>query len=83
MPGPPSDDATELSLEIATAADGEPKNAIASLNWQEACELGFRGDLREWERLLGLVRRGIDCFRYFRRSPHEARIAPADIILTV
>ena len=42
------------TLKIATAADGEPKNAIAHLNWQEACELGFCGDLREWERLLGV-----------------------------
>jgi hypothetical protein len=24
----------------------------ARLSWQQACELGFRGDLAEWERLL-------------------------------
>ena len=25
----------------------------AQLSWQTACELGFRGDLAEWERLMG------------------------------
>ena len=25
----------------------------ARLSWQQACDLGFRGDLREWEQLLG------------------------------
>ena len=25
----------------------------ARLSWQQACALGFRGDLGEWERLLG------------------------------
>jgi hypothetical protein len=25
----------------------------ARLSWQQACDLGFRGNLGEWERLLG------------------------------
>jgi len=25
----------------------------AQLSWQTACEIGFRGDLDEWERLMG------------------------------
>jgi hypothetical protein len=27
----------------------------AQLSWQTACDLGFRGDLGEWERLMGAV----------------------------
>jgi len=31
----------------------------ARLTWQQACDLSFRGDVREWERLLGAApRRG-------------------------
>ena len=29
----------------------------AQLSWQTACELGFRGNLDEWERLMGAVAR--------------------------
>ena len=33
---------------------GKRHHLSARLSWQQACELGFRGDLDEWERLLGL-----------------------------
>ena len=31
---------------------GLPRHS-ARLSWQQACDLGFRGDLGEWERLMG------------------------------
>ena len=30
---------------------GKRHHLSARLSWQHACELGFRGDLEEWERL--------------------------------
>ncbi|MEY2510605.1 MAG: hypothetical protein QOE26_1368 [Verrucomicrobiota bacterium] len=32
---------------------GSRREIAAHLSWQNACELGFRGTLGEWERLLG------------------------------
>jgi septal ring factor EnvC (AmiA/AmiB activator) len=32
---------------------GKPQNLAARLSWQRACDLGFRSDLGEWERLMG------------------------------
>jgi hypothetical protein len=32
---------------------GKRHHLSTRLSWQQACELGFRGDLGEWERLLG------------------------------
>ena len=32
---------------------GKRHHLSARLSWQQACDLGFRGDLGEWERLLG------------------------------
>ena len=32
---------------------GKRRDTAALLSFQEACELGFRGDLGDWERLLG------------------------------
>ena len=32
---------------------GKRSDTAARLSWQSACELGFRGTLGEWERLLG------------------------------
>lgn len=32
---------------------GKRSETAARLTWQTACDLGFRGDLGEWERLLG------------------------------
>ena len=31
---------------------GKRHHLSARLSWQQACELGFRGDLGEWERLM-------------------------------
>ncbi len=36
---------------------GKRSETAARLSWQSACDLGFRGDLREWERLLGATTR--------------------------
>ena len=32
---------------------GKRHHLSARLSWQQACDLGFRGDLAEWERLMG------------------------------
>jgi len=32
---------------------GKRSGTAARLSWQTACELGFRGSLGEWERLMG------------------------------
>ena len=32
---------------------GSRREIAARLTWQTACELGFRGTLSEWERLMG------------------------------
>lgn len=32
---------------------GKRRETAARLSWQQACELGFRGSLGDWERLLG------------------------------
>ena len=32
---------------------GKRRAMSAHLSWQTACELGFRGNLDEWERLMG------------------------------
>ena len=34
---------------------GKRREINARLTWQRACELGFRGNLTEWERLMGAV----------------------------
>jgi hypothetical protein len=34
---------------------GKRTNTAARLSWQTACNLGFRGSLGEWERLLGAM----------------------------
>jgi len=31
---------------------GKRRDTAARLSWQQACDLGFRGDLSEWERLM-------------------------------
>ena len=36
---------------------GKRHQVSARLSWQEACDLGFRGDLGEWERLIGATPR--------------------------
>jgi len=37
---------------------GKRREMTARLNFNTACELGFRGSLDEWERLMGQLRRG-------------------------
>jgi hypothetical protein len=32
---------------------GKRSQTAARLSWQTACNLGFRGSLEEWERLMG------------------------------
>lgn len=32
---------------------GKRRDVAARMSWQAACELGFRGSLGEWERLMG------------------------------
>jgi len=34
---------------------GKRREINARLSWQQACELGFRSNLNEWERLMGAV----------------------------
>jgi len=34
---------------------GKRRDTFPRLSWQSACELGFRGNLGEWERLLEAV----------------------------
>ena len=36
---------------------GKRHHLSARLSWQQACDLGFRGNLEEWERLLGAATR--------------------------
>lgn len=34
---------------------GSRRAVGARLSWQKACEIGFRGSLAEWERLMGVA----------------------------
>ena len=34
---------------------GKRRDAVARTSWQTACELGYRGSLGEWERLMGSI----------------------------
>ena len=36
---------------------GKRHHLSARLSWQRACDLGFPGDLQEWQRLLGAASR--------------------------
>jgi len=38
---------------LSDTKSGKRHHLSARLSWQQACDLGFRGDLREWEQLLG------------------------------
>jgi hypothetical protein len=38
---------------MSDTKSGKRHEAAARISWQRACELGFRGDLYEWQRLLG------------------------------
>jgi hypothetical protein len=41
------------SQNLSDTKGGKRHHLLARLSWQQACELGFRGDLGEWKRLLG------------------------------
>jgi hypothetical protein len=38
---------------IPDTKSGKRSETAARLSWQKACELGYRGSLAEWERLMG------------------------------
>lgn len=38
---------------VADTKSGKRSETTARLSWQTACDLGFRGSLGEWERLMG------------------------------
>ena len=38
---------------LSDTKSGKRHTMSAQLSWQTACELGFRGNLDEWERLMG------------------------------
>ncbi|MEY2557978.1 MAG: hypothetical protein QOE34_1403 [Verrucomicrobiota bacterium] len=40
---------------VSDTRSGSRRDVAARLSWQAACELGFRGSLAEWERLMGAV----------------------------
>ena len=42
-----------LYQKISDTKSGKRHHLSARLSWQQACDLGFRGDLEEWERLMG------------------------------
>ena len=45
---------------IPDTKSGKRSETAARLSWQTACELGFRGSLGEWERLMGAAK-WVDC----------------------
>jgi hypothetical protein len=42
---------------LCDTKSGKRRAMSAQLSWQTACKLGFRGNLDEWERLMGAVPR--------------------------
>jgi len=38
---------------LSDTKSGKRRTTSAQLSWHTACELGFRGNLDEWERLMG------------------------------
>jgi hypothetical protein len=42
---------------VTDTKSGKRREMIARLSFNTACELGFRGSLEEWERLMGAVAR--------------------------
>ncbi len=41
--------------DMRDTKSGKRRDVAARLSWQRACELGFRGSLGEWERLMDAV----------------------------
>jgi hypothetical protein len=42
-------------VNTSDTKSGKRHDRAAHLSWQKACELGFRGTLGEWARLIGAV----------------------------
>ena len=42
---------------VSDTKSGKRREVMARLSFQTACEVGFRGSLDEWERLMGAVAR--------------------------
>jgi hypothetical protein len=42
---------------VADTKSGKGRETAARMTFNTACELGFRGNLDEWERLMGAVAR--------------------------
>ena len=42
---------------MSDTKSGKRSETAARVSWQRACELGFRGNLGEWERLMGAAAR--------------------------
>jgi hypothetical protein len=42
-----------LYQNISDTKSGKRHHLSARLSWQQACDLGFRGTLGDWERLMG------------------------------
>jgi len=60
---------------VRDAKSGKRRDTFARLSWRSACELGFRGNLGEWERLMDAVPaalRGAD--RKDAATPPRARL---------
>ncbi|HSS17567.1 MAG TPA: hypothetical protein VLQ29_11405 [Candidatus Dormibacteraeota bacterium] len=54
---------------VADTKGGKRRETIARLRFNTACELGFRGSLDEWERLMGAVARlDLNCCHGVRPS---------------
>jgi hypothetical protein len=43
---------------MSDTKSGKRHDVSARLGWQQACDLGFSGDLEEWRRLLGAAASG-------------------------
>ncbi len=44
--------------QMPDTKSGKRLGIAARLSWQQACDLGFRGSLGEWERLMGAATKG-------------------------
>ncbi len=53
------------SQTVSNIKSGKRHHLSARLSWQQACDLGFRGDLEKWERLLGAAPARLDVRFHF------------------
>jgi hypothetical protein len=59
-----------LYQNMSSTKDGKRHRLSARLSWQQARDLGYRGTLGEWERLMGATK--VNC-----QPPHEEQaLAP-------